>query len=280
MANYLVLIILTLFFSCGKKVDDNLDDERVEELSPDGIYSAVLVPVNSKLSTNISGDVTLQKFSDDFRVSVRLKNAPPGRYRQQLHTGSACPKSGHDIDGDGYIDGYESRVRTGPIILPFDGDLSSQSAGATYVLQGSYSYTRSTSYYLMLSDLHLPDDIVNDAVVKLTLKDLFFERRAVTVYAVSTGRELPVACGLLTRISNRQEPDNDNRWEDPERPRRTPRSPGRRRPVPEPRPEPQPEIDVEEPRNGSWWDRVRQRWRRWRDRWRNDDQSHDDQYGN
>lgn len=261
--------------SCGKAVTDETDEEVREESAPDGTYTAIFMPVNSKISSSVFGKVEVRKYGDHFQVDVRLKDAPRGSYRQYLHTGTWCPKMNQDLNGDGYLDGYEARLQAGYIIVPFDGDLSAQNSGGNYVLAGSYTYNKSTSYHLMLSDLHLPDDVVNDAMIKLKERELPLERRVVMIYAVRknlpssvVGTEVPIACGILTLSSEYPSPSEDS-WEtdsgnpDPG-PRPRPRPRPRPQPEPRPEPDPSPDPDSDDNTNDSWWDWVRNRWNRWR----------------
>lgn len=279
MQKYLVLLFIILFISCGKSVEESDDGFELEEAPPDGIYSAVLIPINGRVSTTVHGEAKIEKFADDFIVNVEVKGAPSGSFRQHLHTGSSCPRLEHDENGDGYVDAYEAHKITGKIIVPFDNDLSSQYLGYNTTLQGNYSYSRSTSYGLMLSDLHLSDDIINDSMVKLREKDLRLERKVVMVYKLNNREaptvkgDIPIACGVLTRVSNRTErdewggrrPDPPSESPGPRRPRRSPRSDPdpdwQPRPDPAPAPAPGPENE-----DSGWWSRWRSRWERWRDR--------------
>ena len=259
-----IFLLLFILLSCGKRVKEDSVEETRQTIDADGTYRALLVPVNKRITSEIHGEVKIHKYGDEFQVNVKIKNALQGRYRQHLHTGSFCPKTSQDINADGYIDSYEARQQTGYVLLPFDGDLSSQQSGGDLLLQGNYSYTRSTSYHLMLADLHLPDEIVNDDMVKMTDRELSLERKTVMIYAVRsklpstvTGTEVPVACGILTRISDTPLPPDDEYQEETEsrprpRPRPVPR-PVPQEPLPDPEPEPQPE-------NRTWWDRVIDWW--------------------
>jgi hypothetical protein len=245
------LFCLALVTSCGKSVKDKTEDEIQEEVISDGTYSAVLIPMNSVVSTHVSGDVKVKKYGDDFRVEVKLKGSPGGVHKQYLQTGSSCK----DI---------------GSRLVPFDDDLSGQIRGLNYFPSGNYHYKRSTSYYLMLSDLHLPDDVSGDGLVKLIDWDLPLEKRAVSVYAKTASGDLLMACGILTKITS---DENDNSWnETPPSPRTRDRDrvEPRPRPRPTPRPVPRPTPDVN-PDDGhrepsTWWERMREGWRRWRDR--------------
>ena len=276
MMNFYTIFFLLVLFSCGKSVNDKTDKKSGEEIRPDGIYSAVLIPVNYRLSTQVHGEVKIVKFGDDFSVEVKVKGAPRGSLRQHLQTGSSCPRLNQDENGDGYIDFYESLPVSGKILVPLDGDLSAQDLGQNLSLRGNYSYSRSTSYDLMLSDLHLRDEIINDAIIKLRERELILEKKVIVLYASGIalpesikGTEIPVACGILTRVSNRTETEEDE-WnrtpsppDVPERPR--PRTSPRPRPDNDPAPLPLPEEERDRTNEG-WWSRWRSRWEEWRGR--------------
>lgn len=261
MTKIISTICLFLLFACGKAVEDKNEEAFPEEETfSDGNYTAVLIPVNGLISNQIQGEVKVSRYGDDFQVKVHLKNAPSGIHKQYLHSGTDCPRQVHDDNRDGYVDSYEAREVMGFVLVPFDGDLSSQFGGDTFFPSGSYSYARSTSYYLMLSDLHLPDEIVNDSIIKLNTRDLPLEKRAVSIYGNSPVGEIPIACGVLTRVSDVPPPDYDDwRERNPE-----PRNPEPRpRPDPRPRPRPDPEPQPDDYNSGSWWEEIRRRWDEW-----------------
>jgi hypothetical protein len=203
-------IFLALFFlSCGIRVTEGDQDETFSSGTNEGTYSALLLPVNGLLSSQMYGEVRVEKYGDEFRVKIFVNNPPTGKLRQSLHIGVKCPHYGQDINRDGYLDGHEARLQAGSIIIPFDQDLSSQLAGDSLNLRGSYSYARSTSYSLMLSDLHLADEILYDHVVKLSERELTLERRpviiSVTLSHVPTSvseKDIPLACGVLIKTSD------------------------------------------------------------------------------
>ncbi len=261
----LALAVIVLATGCGKTVEDTEETQKeVNDETPDGTYFALLMPVNQRLSAQVHGEVQVLKYGDEFRVTVDLKDAPRVQISQYLHTGRLCPKAAADTNGDGFVDRQEARRFTGPAIVPFDGDLSTQQGGPAHRLTSSYRYTRSSSYYLMLYDLHLPDEILNDDLVKLSARDLPLERRAVSVFARSSLRpgstleELPLACGILTRLAESSPPD-ERPIPSPETSRdgiqRIPRLPEGPR---------LPEVSSLPVRRESWWDRLRNHWRWWR----------------
>lgn len=273
MVNFYLMLLFFFLFSCGKKIEEKDPRRREEEDSGDGIYTAVLYAVNPLLSSGITGQVKVSRYGDDLRVSSNVRNGPQLDLKQGLHTGADCPTRNLDTDRDGKVSFPEVLPVTGYIILPLDGDLSSQLRGQELRFGTHYRYERSTSYSLMLSDLHLPDEIINDELVKLPFGELGLEKKVVTIYATLNDVIFPVACGVLTKVSNIPEDDS---WDSPlpgentgsRRPRRRPPA----RPPPEPPTEVKPPPETPPP---SWWERVRDRWRRWRDRWRSYPHSHD-----
>lgn len=251
-----------IFLSCGKSPEDKSNEQQAT-INQEGTYSAILLPVNIKVSRQADGLIKLSRYGDELKVTVELKDAPPGIHKQYLHTGSSCPNGDADENHDGYIDEYEASKVIGHIILPFDGDISAQDLGSSDFPNGNYQYERSTSYSLMLSDLHSPDPIPNDFLIKLNERDLILDKKAVSIFGNSPIGEIPIACGILSRVSNTPQ---DDHWEEGNPPPRNP-SPGRRRPRPRPIPEePGPDVDTEDEYSETWWDRIRQRWRRWRER--------------
>jgi len=267
----ITLILTVTFLSCGKAPKDKEERQIQEESISDGIYSAILIPINAKVSNEVGGEVKFSRYGDEFKVRIKLFHAPSGTHEQHLHLGITCPKLNDDLNVDGYIDLEEARPRVGHIIVPLDNDLSSQKGGGKFP-SGNYNYSQSTSYQLMLSDLQQPDDLINDDLAKLNGDELHLEKRVVMIY--SRGRNLPptvssplipLACGILTKISDAPEEEDDS-WDSPRPPR--PRSDNyRRRPPRPPPPSPDPPEPDDSP-SGGWWDNWRERWNRWRDRMR------------
>lgn len=270
------LIFFACLISCGKAPKDKTVAAFQEEEITDGVYSAVLIPLNAKVTNEVTGEVKISKYGDDFRVTLSLRHAPPGMHEQHLYTGTVCPQFDADKNIDGYIDTEEARASLGLVIVPLDGDLSSQAAGEGIYPKGSYKYSNSTSYQLMLTDLEQPDDVINDMITKLKGSRFSLEKKVVVVYGRGTNLpntvsnpNLPLVCGILTKTN--ESPQDDEDWRPP--PPRRPREDNYRSPPPEP--EPPQEPPRTEPSGGSWWDQWTQRWRRWservRDWWYNEE---------
>jgi hypothetical protein len=265
MKKYLMFILITVLIACGKKNDDDIEAQRQEE-DLGGTYAAFLLPVNVNLTKSVSGNVEISRYGDDFLVKLNLNNAPPGIHKQYLHTGHLCPGPLDDEDRDGYVDTSEAIKLMGNQIVPFDDDLSSQTLGLSHFPSGNYNYVRSTSYSLMLADLHLIDEIINDHLVKLSELDLPLEKRVVAVYSESPVGDIPIACGVLTKIA--ASPSDDSWGQTIPSPRIPEPSPPRRPRSPDLEPEDNgPQTGPDDTENDmGWWQRMRDRWRRWRDR--------------
>lgn len=255
----LLTYILIAFFllSCGKQVADKSKNDIEPEETRDAVYEALILPINSRISKNIHGDVLVSKFGDNFEVRVHVKNAPNLLMKQSLRIGTSCPKPEDDNNKDGYVDTQEADLNIGKIIIPLDKDLSSQEMGEDSAMLGNYSYSESTSYQLMVGDLMQDDPNPYDDVVKLNGSVLSLERKVVTI---TDERNYLVACGILVQTSDTPTNEDDD-WGTPRPPRRNP-SPEPHRPPPENpyerKPPPAPTRD--------WSDDVIEGWERIRDR--------------
>lgn len=230
--------IILLISACGKK--GRAEKIKHEQLTfdPEGIYSAILIPVNQKDHSNFKSRVTISKWGDNFNVKIKFNNGPSGKHHQGLYSDEVCPKNG-----------IENTM--GELLIPFDGELSTRLLGEDDFPNGEhYLYERSTSYSLMISDL------------QQRMGDLQLSGKAVAIHADiegNTGKKFLIACGILRQVY--YEPQDDT----PEGPRILirPRSPT----SPQVRPCPNPEVE----RSRTIWQRVRNRLGRWWYRlWRND----------
>lgn len=214
----LSLTLLGGVVSCGSDDDDD-DDGIVPQLEQEqGTFRATLTPLNSDVSGSTSGTADFLIDGDTFRATVMVNGAPMALHAQHIHTGSTCPTMAADANSDGFIDVVEGVPTYGPILIPLDGDLSSQDAGASDFPSGSsYNYEQETSYAAMLGDLNLPDPNSDDALVKLEGNLLNLEGRHVVIHGVMESEDLPdsvasisdlpnhvtlpIACGVIQRVS-------------------------------------------------------------------------------
>lgn len=232
--NCFFLIFLITTFSCNKKHAAQLDTEQeplrndkskrnVSKKSSGGIFLAKLVPINTSLTKNLNGAITIVKDQLHFIADVRLSFGPiSSLHLQSLRMGTRCPGNDDDINRDGYIDEIEGLNAYGKILIPFDDDLSSQRmGGGIYPVSdefGHYIWSRHTDIEKILSDLQEPDLNPEDDIIKLVNKNLDIDGKVVLIQGVHQSEKipdtldhgprlkkhvsLPIACGILKKITN------------------------------------------------------------------------------
>lgn len=192
-----------------------------QQVDDQGIYRAVLKPLNTSVAGETTGTVQIKIAGDDVVVESNVVGAPAGvKHLQNITTAASCPTT--DTNGDTYIDIAEAQ---GQILIPLDSDLSQQLDGMDFGPiangSGSYVYKRSTMLSLMLADLRAFDPDPLDPVVKITPdQDLNLSGRVLIVHGVESNsnlpdsvatkgsltkeQALPIACGQLVRISSEE----------------------------------------------------------------------------
>lgn len=287
---YLPLILfIAVVVSCGKKDTSEEPEEeevtRIDGSNVQGVYQTPLKAMNVNTTLGKIGSAGLHRSSDSFKAFVKLYIGDKGVvHRQSIHHGSRCPTLDDDINGDGYIDEREVFFAVGNIILPLDGDLTTQNGGSNSYpvgngMAGGYFYERTTSFEKMFDDLRDTDNNTLDEVDKIPYNEgVTFNLKVILIYGTGTAlylpdsvstmgnrsraQSLPIACGVLSRggrfpseLFDRSDPLTQSH--PLPRPRITPRTPGHEEPpgpvVVTPLPDPDP------PRTPGW----RQRFRRW-----------------
>lgn len=162
-----------------------------------GFYVGDIFPLNHNLHFKKLGVVGAERSGDDFSVKIRMDNAPRNaNIRHSLHVGTRCPTMNDDLNKDAFIDIREARIALGDIVVPFDNDLSSQKTGLTPPqvsdVNGSYFYSRSTSFDLMFSDLKTQDSLLPSYMKKLSQDEgLGLAGKAVLFQGISSQVTLP-----------------------------------------------------------------------------------------
>lgn len=200
-----------------------------EEVSDEGIFRAVLKPLNTSLSHNTNGTLEIKVEDDSVSVRSTVTGAPAGvKHLQNIMVGTVCPDDSSDINGDLLVDIKEAMFRSGRLLIPLDSDLSSQLDGIDFGPiangAGGYVYIRSTGYAQLLSDLKIQDPDPLDPIVKLPedISGLKLDGRVVLIHGVKSSpalpdtvsgveavpRELlmPIACGKLVRVAAEEFP--------------------------------------------------------------------------
>lgn len=203
-------------------------------------YRAVLTPVGSSTDGGVSGTVVINISTDTFNAQVDLMNgAPDTTYRQSIRTASSCPTEEADTNDDGFIDGAEGYAVYGNMIVPLDGDLSSQTSGMegfpTTDQTGSYVYREQAPLPAMITDLTGEDTDTTDDIEKIDSDTLDLTNKVVVIEGVPESTELPdsvmgrgqaspastipIACGVLMKErSDSTNGDSQNGDEDGQEP--------------------------------------------------------------
>jgi hypothetical protein len=126
-----------------------------------------------------------------------------------------------DLNGDGFIDINEANLVLGKILIPLDGDLSTQASGRRSYplanLSGSYHYERVIAFNRFFDDLFIKDSDPSDLYVRLTPGEGFsFIGKTVLIQGVvdtvtlpssvtsnnnyEAFKTLPVTCGVFKKI--------------------------------------------------------------------------------
>jgi hypothetical protein len=193
------------------------------QIYAEDIFLAQFKTLNPQVNGTLSGSTSFWIKDDRLVTYSRLfAGAPKTWHMQNVYLGKRCPGTSDDLNLDGYLDVVESALVVGNIIVPLDGDISSQMAGLNiYPVAddfGGYFYEKDTKYSLFTNDLKDTDPVPGDNIVKLGRNDKFsFEGKVVMVQGTSTEIEvpatvssygeipvfktLPIACGVIKKIS-------------------------------------------------------------------------------
>jgi hypothetical protein len=191
----LLFAVVPLFMGC-----DTIDDDGDEYTASLSAINTVTVPVDA------DGDATFEITDGTFSVQVEADGfAESITHAQHVHAAAECPPPSADTNGDGYIDVVEGVPFYGGILIPLDGDLSEQAAGAAGYPEadgdGDYDYTASTSFSTMLDNLTADDPNPDDPIVKLDGSDLNLDGRTIVVHGVDPDTDLPETVQTVAGLS-------------------------------------------------------------------------------
>ncbi|HXH32691.1 MAG TPA: hypothetical protein VNJ01_17970 [Bacteriovoracaceae bacterium] len=176
----------------------------------EGQYLAVFETTNSKLTKKITGAFTFsrEKETDEIVGDVRITNAGVDvQHSQSVRAGNRCPGPQDDTNKDGVIDAIEGEAVYGKVLIPLDGDLSSQASMNNSVpygdVYGNYFYSEVARFSDFISDLRSVDGA--DGYLKLKPREpLNIESRVAVVLGVDAGMELDLTVGTVGPFANHQ----------------------------------------------------------------------------
>lgn len=227
LSSILLGTCLMTLVSCGSDGggSGSSENSREEARQDDqGIYRAVLKPLNKAIAGDTTGTIEIRIEGDDFIVESNVVGAPSGvKHFQNIMVSNSCPDAFADVNGDSVIDVREAMAKTGDVLIPLDSRLSEQLAGMDYGPisngAGRYVYKRSSTLTEVLADLRSPDPDKFDSIVKLPFgQNLNLSGKVVVVHGVKSGTALaetvatirdlpmaqtvPIACGKLVRVNS------------------------------------------------------------------------------
>lgn len=194
----LPLLALAACGGNGGGSDSAQGETSVAVEAADGVYHAHLRPVNPHSNGFLPhGGATFRVEGDKLTVKTYLDDASAVTHRQSIHVGTSCPTEAHDANEDGMIDYNEAKAAVGPVMIPLDGDLSSQEKGAEIYPRGSsFTYNQSGLVSEMVSDLYESDPVPGDEIVKFRPgQGMKLIGRVVLVHGTYSSDLLPATLG-------------------------------------------------------------------------------------
>lgn len=206
-------LALTLITACGKGDGGGSSDSSmpvVQEQTAPGSYRAILRPMNNQLSGFIPTGIAEIKISDDtVQVKTLLDDDARVAHMQSVHMGTRCPTVEADTNKDGIVDVQEAMRFSGQVLIPLDGDLSSEAAGEdVYPVGRGFTYNKTVSLSALQSDvkarvgqnLNLAGRVV---IIHGVANQTKMPATVATIDDLTPQSSVPVTCGILQRVPER-----------------------------------------------------------------------------
>lgn len=205
--NILAVISLLSLVACGNGGGSSSSGTKettshMAEAAP-GTYYAILRPVNFYSNGFLPyGQAMITVNGDTVNVSTAMDDDQAVTHRQTVHMGSRCPTAADDSNGDSYIDYNEAMAVVGKAIMPLDGDLNSQAAGAGVYPRGiGMTYNRAGSLAKIYADLGTKIGFEGRVVmIHGTAINNAFPTSIATFQNEPANLSLPVTCGVLKKV--------------------------------------------------------------------------------
>ncbi|HSL68887.1 MAG TPA: hypothetical protein VK864_01530 [Longimicrobiales bacterium] len=174
-------------------------------------FTASLAPLNST-TRPLTGSASIDIITDALRATVDATGLDQTRQMQFVATGSRCPTASDDTNADGFVDVVEGMAAYGEFLLALDETLTVQEDNTISFPTGpSYIYVEAARYSDIENSLRDPNITPNLApagdfdpqgrpvVILGTTEDL--PGTVATLPGFTAKETLPVACGVLTRVT-------------------------------------------------------------------------------
>lgn len=223
----ILFIFITLLNGCGNKsskgnssiMATQQNGNEDENILSKGKYRALLRPINTAVYGMInSGKALITITGETMKVNLIMDDAPKVPHMQGIHEGSKCPELSADLNGDQFIDILEENAVSGGILIPLDGDISSQAGLKNqYPIGGSYTYNKEAGIKNIMNDLWVDDPDQQDLIIKVNPGSQFsIQNKVIIIRGAPTQLQLPpsvqslsnldplasipIACGIIEKI--------------------------------------------------------------------------------
>lgn len=232
---FLLGTTLLTIVACGNDTNKkSAPASRSMLLTEEGHYQATLNPINAHLAGDVAGSALVKVKADSLTVEVKVNGSPAQIvHAQNIHVADSCPTLASDVNKDGVIDAVEGQKNYGPVIIPLDYELKTQtekdSKFPTADFTGNYFYRQDVNMAELMNDLTKKDLDSSDNIIKIK-SNLGLAGRQIVIYGVPANAELPstvatingqskystlpIACGSLIKIAV-DEGNNTNGGKDP-----------------------------------------------------------------
>lgn len=205
--NFLAALSLLSLVACGGGGGSSSNSNKetttgMIEAQP-GTYYAILRPVTFHSNGFLPyGQATIKIDGDMVTVNTAMDDDQPVNHRQTVHMGSRCPTAADDTNGDTYIDYNEAMAVVGKAMMPLDGDINSQAAGADVYPRGiGMTYYRTGSLAKINADLGMKIGFEGRVVlVHGTSSNSSFPTSIASFQTEAANLSLPVTCGILRKV--------------------------------------------------------------------------------
>jgi hypothetical protein len=205
-----IFTVLSLIISsCGKynKSSQKNTSQEFEEQQSQGLYKAILRPLNNHLSGLLpTGKAIVEIDKQQIQISTYLDDDAKVLHRQSIQDGTRCPSLNDDLNQDGILDFEEAKAIAGEVLIHLDGSLDGSLEGdGLYPWGSGFTYKKSANLSVIENEIRLR-----------TKKNLDLAERVVMIYGVSKNTPLPetvatrsqlpkdssipVVCGVLKKI--------------------------------------------------------------------------------
>jgi hypothetical protein len=200
MAKKIILGLLVILHSCREGPFPDYEGNEAKDSKSSPVYFQGSFQNTYGVAR---GHYLLWIRNNQFYARVIFSKGPRvGRIHQYIHVSQYCPETEHDLNFDRRISLAEAVASSGRILIPLDGNLSSQLEGFEWFPssdeRGKYYYARSANLENLLKDLEFVDNIERDYFTKLGPEEpLALHKRSLMIYKENGEGIWAIACAPI-----------------------------------------------------------------------------------